>query len=243
MKPLPVLVLLLTLTFILSGYLVPFDGYDSGQVPIPQDDPPIQPAGWAFSVWLAIFGWLLVSAVFGIWKRGEDPGWNRVRVPLLLSLALGTPWVPIASVSAIWATVVIFGMLGTAIWALVRAPRRDRWLLQAPVALYAGWLTAASFVSLGTTMAGWGIGPGPLGWAFVGIPLALVAAVAVLVAKPAAPEYAATVAWALFGIAMKNGLAFPGITLLAMAGIVTVAAVAWAGARRVGGNGRPELAG
>ena len=232
MRPLPLLVLLFTVTFLLSGYLVSFDGFDGAQVPFPQEDPPIQPAGWAFSVWLLIYGWLLVSAAYGLWKRAADPDWDRVRGPLLLSLVLGTPWVPVASVSAIWATVLIFAMLVAAIWALLRAPRRDRWLLQAPVALYAGWLTAASFVSLGSTMAGWGIGPGPLGWAFIGIPLALLTAVTVLRRKPQAPEYAITVVWALFGIAMKNGAAVPGVTALAVAGIVAVAAVAWAGRRR-----------
>ncbi|CAA9390465.1 MAG: putative membrane protein [uncultured Rubellimicrobium sp.] len=233
MRPLPLLVLLFTLAFIASGYLIPFDGYDGTQVPIPQVDPPIQPAGWAFSVWGVIYGWLLVSAVFGILKRADDPQWDRARVPLLLSLVLGTPWVAIANVSAVWATVVIFGMLASAVWALLRAPARDRWWLQAPVALYAGWLTAAAFVSLGSTMAGWGIGPGSLGWAFIGIPLALLTAVAVLVAKPQTPEYAVTVCWGLFGIAMKNGADLPGVTALAVAGILSLAVVAWAGRRRV----------
>jgi hypothetical protein len=130
MRPLPLLVLLFTLTFIASGYLIPFDGYDGTQVPIPQEDPPIQPAGWAFAIWLVIYGWLLVSAVFGLLRRAGDPDWDRVRLPLLLSLILGTPWVAIANASAIWATVVIFGMLGTAVWALLRAPVRDRWWLQ-----------------------------------------------------------------------------------------------------------------
>ncbi len=232
MRALPLLILVLSVAFPLSGYLIPFDGYDGSQVPIPQEDPPVQPAGWAFSVWLVIFLGLFASAVFGLRRRADDPDWDRARLPLVLSLGLGTPWAAIANLSAIWATVVIFLMLGTALWALLVAPRKDRWLLQAPVALYAGWLTAASFVSLGSTMAGWDIGPGSLGWAFLAIPLALLTAVAVLVAKPEAPEYAVTVAWALFGIAVKNGAAFPGVTALAVAGIASVAAVAWAGARR-----------
>jgi hypothetical protein len=237
MRPLPLLVLLFTLTFIASGYLIPFDGYDGTQLPIPQDDPPIQPAGWAFAVWLIIYGWLLVSAVHGLLRRADDPDWDRARVPLLLSLILGTPWVAIANVSAVWATVVIFAILATALLALMRAPVRDRWWLQAPVALYAGWLTAASWVSLGATMAGWGIGPGSLGWAFIGIPLALLTAVGVLIAKPRAPEYAATACWGLFGIAMKNGLDLPGVTALAVGGILSLALVAWLGRQRAAGAG------
>jgi hypothetical protein len=231
-RALPVLILVLSVAFPLSGYLIAFDGYDGTQVPFPQDDPPVQPAGWAFSVWLVIYLGLFASAVFGLLRRRDDPGWDRARLPLALSLLLGTPWVAIANWSAIWATAVIFGMLGTALWALLVAPRRDRWWLQAPVALYAGWLTAAAFVSLGSTLAGWGLGS-PLLWAFVCIGLALVTAVAVLARRPEAPEYAVTVAWALFGIAMKNGLELPGVTALAVAGIASVAVVAWAGRRRV----------
>jgi hypothetical protein len=237
MRPLPILLLLFMVAFLASGYLFPFDGYDGTQVPNPQPDPPIQPAGWAFAVWGIIYGWLLVSGVFGVLRRAEDRDWDRVRVPLLLSLILGTPWLAIANVSAIWATVVIFGMLGTAVWALLRAPVKDRWWLQTPVALYAGWLTAAAWVSLAATMAGWGIGPGSVGWAFIGIPLALLTAVGVLLAKPRAPEYAATAGWGLFGIAMKNGLELPGVTALAFAGIVVLAVVAWLRRQRLAGAG------
>ncbi|WP_245542182.1 hypothetical protein [Rubellimicrobium thermophilum] len=43
MRPLPLLTLLATLTFIGSAFLFPFRGYDGGQVPIPQPDPPVQP--------------------------------------------------------------------------------------------------------------------------------------------------------------------------------------------------------
>jgi hypothetical protein len=232
MRILPRLLLVLSVAFPLSGYLIPFDGYDGTQVPFPQDDPPVQPAGWAFSVWLVIYVGLFASAAFGLLRRRDDADWNRARVPLALSLGLGTPWVAIANWSAIWATVVIFGMLGTAVWALLVAPRKDRWWLRAPIALYAGWLTAATFVSLGSTLAGWGLGS-PLVLAFVCIALALLAGVAVLARKPEAPEYALTLAWALFGIAMKNGLELPGVTALSVAGIVSVAVVAWAGTRRV----------
>lgn len=234
MRPLPLLVLLLTLAFVTAPFWSgQFDGFEAGQLPIPQEDPPIQPAGWAFSIWSVIYLGLLASAVFGVWRRAEDPGWDRVRVPLLASLAVGAPWLWIAQRSAEWATVLIVLMAATAIAALLRAPARDRWLLQAPVALYAGWLTAATFVSLAALLAGYGVLTDALGWAFIGIPAALLVAVAVLVAKPQAPEYALAVGWALFGIAVKNGTALPGVTALALAGIASLAVVAWAGRRRV----------
>ncbi|TNC73452.1 TspO/MBR family protein [Rubellimicrobium roseum] len=229
MRPLPLLTLLFALAFatapLWSGQ---FDGFEAGQLPIPQEDPPIQPAGWAFAIWGVIYLGLVASAAFGLWRRAEDPDWDRVRGPLLASLVLGTPWLWVAQQSAEWATVLIVPMTLTAIAALLRTPDRDTLLLRTPVGLYAGWLTAATFVSLAALGAGYGVLTDALGWAFLGLPLALVVALAVLWQRPRAWAFAAAFAWALFGIAAKNGLAFPGVTLLALAGIATVAAVAWA---------------
>lgn len=233
MRALPFLVLIFTAAFVTAPlWSGQFAGFEAGQLPIPQEDPPMQPAGWAFSIWSLIYLGLLASAVFGIWRRADDSDWQRVRAPLLLSLVLGTPWLWIAQRSAEWATVLIVPMAATAIVAFLRAPERDRWLLRAPVGLLAGWLTAATFVSLAAVMAGHGIGADALGWAFIGIPLTLLVTVAVIVAKPPAWDYAAAVAWALFGIAVKNGAAQPGVTLLAMAGLASLALVAGGASRR-----------
>ncbi len=117
----------------------------------------------------------------------------------------------------------------TAIAALLRAPERDRWLLRAPVGLYAGWLTAATFVSLAAVLAGHGIALDDVRWAMVGIPAALLAALAVLGTRPRAWEYALAVGWALFGIAAKNGMELPVVTGLALGGILALAAVTWGG--------------
>lgn len=229
MRPLPLLVLLATLAFAASGFAFPFDGYDGAQVPIPQPDPPVQPAGWAFSIWGLIFLWLIGSAAFGVLRRAGDDAWDAVRLPLLGSVALGVAWLPIAQRSAVWATVAIFAMAALAVAAMLRAPARDRWLLRAPVSLYAGWLTAASFVSLGSTLAGWGL-LSPVPAAFVCLTLALVSAAAIQADKPEAPLYAVAVAWALLGIAIKNAGEFPGVALLAGLGLLSVFAVL--GARR-----------
>lgn len=229
-RALPLLTLLLTLTFVGSSFFTGFDGFDGGQVPIPQEDPPIQPAGWAFSIWILIYGWLIVSAAYGVWRRADDRDWDRVRLPLVLSLAIGTPWLAVAAQSAVWATVMIFAMAATAIWALLEAPAKNRWFLRAPVGLYAGWLTAASFVSLGSTAAGYGLLT-PLAWAYVGIPLALIVALMVQLRKPMAPAYGAAVAWALLGIAVANSGTYTGVTILAGFGIAVIAGAALRGGR------------
>ncbi len=47
----------------------------------------------------------------------------------------------------IWATVLIFFMLATALAALIMAGSEDRLWLREPVGLYAGWLTANAELS------------------------------------------------------------------------------------------------
>lgn len=202
-----ILTLLFTATFVISPALTsPFSGFESDQLPIPQIDPPIQPAGYAFSIWGLIYAWLVVSAVFGLWKRAQDAAWDIMRAPLIVSLALGTPWLWVANQSAIFATLLIFAMAIPAIIALHRAPQDDPWLARWPVSIYAGWLTAASFVSLGTTMAGYGVLFDQTGWAYVGIALALLVAIPVQWMRPDAPGYGLTIIWACVGIIVANGM-------------------------------------
>lgn len=234
MKQLPAyLTLILTVTFVISPALTsPFSGFEADQLPIPQIDPPVQPAGYTFSIWGLIYGWLLVSAVYGVWMRRGDAAWDAVRWPLIVSLAIGTPWLWIANTSAIWASITIALMAIFAIWALLRAPASDRWWLQAPVAIYAGWLTAATFVSLGSTAAGYGIAFGSLNWAYAAISMALGVAILVLLRKPQAPEYGITIIWALIGIIVANTYVNMGVIQLAITGIVIVGAVTWRGYAR-----------
>lgn len=222
------LTLIFTATFVVSPAVTnPFMGFTADQLPIPQIDPPVQPAGYAFAIWGLIYAWLMVSAVFGLWKRADDPAWDRARKPLILSVALGTPWQAIANASAIWATITIFIMAITAITALMRAPTADRWWFQVPVGIYAGWLTAASFVSLGSTAAGYGVALESLGWAYLAITLALAVTLTVQLRKPSAPEYGLTVIWALVGIIVANSGSQTGIVALAAVGIIVVAGTAW----------------
>ena len=222
------LTLILTATFVVSpAFTNPFMGFTADQLPYPQIDPPVQPAGYAFAIWGLIYSWLVVSAVFGVWKRRSDTAWDPVRAPLMVSLAVGTPWLAIANASAVWATITIFIMAAAAIVALIRTPKVDGWWLQAPVGIYAGWLTAASFVSLGSTAAGYGIALGSLGWAYLAIILALGVALAVIARKPTAPEYGITVIWALIGIIVANLSGAVGVMILAAAGIIVVAGATW----------------
>ena len=160
------LVLLAALVFAAGPFLFPeFGGFEPGAYPVPQDDPPVQPAGYAFAIWGPIYLWLLVSAGYGLLRRREDPAWDATRLPLIVSLAVGAVWLPVANASPVWASVLIWIMLLAALAAVFRAPKTDRGLLAWPLGLYAGWLTAASVVSLGLLAAGYGLLEEPqAGW-------------------------------------------------------------------------------
>ncbi|HEY9037626.1 MAG TPA: TspO/MBR family protein [Roseovarius sp.] len=203
----PVLVLLAALAFALSPLLAPgFGGFEANQFPVPQVDPPVQPAGYAFGIWGVIYLWLIIGAAYGVWKTSGDTRWAPMRLPLILSLAVGATWLPIAQTSAVWATILIWVMLGFAALAVLRAPGgrgANAWLGRAPVALYAGWLTAASSVSLGLMAAGYGV-MGQIPAAILALLLALVLAVVIARKRPDAFGYLAGVIWALVGVCVQN---------------------------------------
>lgn len=217
--------LLAALTFAAAPIFVPFSGFDPSLYPIPQNNPPAQPAGYAFSIWGLIYLWLIVSALFGVLQRPEDPHWVSVRPPLIGSLVLGTLWLPVANVSPLWATALIWAMLLLAIQALQKAPVADRWLLRAPLALYAGWLTAASWVSIALVGAGYGILFGQDAWALIVIAGALLMSAAILVQIKLIPAFAAAVIWALVAIGVKTTQTSPAIALVAGLGAMALALV------------------
>lgn len=225
MKPLALLTAALTLAFAIAPAVTePFSGFRPDQLPVPQIDPPVQPAGYAFAIWGVIYLWLVISAGFGVLKRADDPAWDRVRAPLCVSLAAGVPWLAVATTSAPWALVLIWAMAVPAILACLRSPAADRWWLAAPVALYAGWLTAAGMVALGTVAAGFGLGPGAPGWAWLGLAGAAAIGTAVLL-RGASFAYAVALAWALVGVAVKNlggETLLGGVALAAAVGVVAL---------------------
>jgi len=220
------LTLVVTAAFFAAPLLTePFTGYTDGQLPIAQPNPPVQPEGYAFALWGVIYTWLGISAVFGVLKRRDDARWDAARLPLIISIAVGAAWLWVALASPIWATILIWVMLATALMALLNAPTKDIGWFAAPVGLYAGWLTAAANVSLGVAGAGYGLWFGAYGWAYLCIIMALIIAIFVIRKAKFSVTYAAAVVWALIGIVVANGLNMTGY--LALVGIGLTATFAW----------------
>ncbi|NKX47789.1 hypothetical protein HGG67_06060 [Rhodobacteraceae bacterium R_SAG8] len=216
------LTFLLAIGFAVSPFFVSgFNGFSPDQFPIPQDNPPVQPAGYAFSIWGLIYVWLIVGMGWGLWKRHEDYLWHDMRLPLALSLFVGCFWLAVAVASPIWASVLIWVMLVSALYALFRAPREDRGFAALPVGLYAGWLSAASCVSLGLLAAGYGWMSGPTaGLVFVG--LAIVIAAGVQSSLMRAPTYGIGVIWALVAVVVANVATAPTVAALAAGGTIAL---------------------
>jgi len=218
----PALLLLAAILFAASPFFVTnFAGFNPALFPVPQDNPPVQPAGYTFAIWGLLYTWLIVSSAFGLFKRAEDPAWQPARPWLLASLGLGIFWLPVAERSVIGATVLIWAMLALALVALFRTRRHDRWWFQAPIATYAGWLLAASSVSVGLILAGWGV--------LEATPAALVALVLGLTVQSRvlrAPGLGLALIWALIGVAVRNAdplnLPVLGLALLGVLAFVAM---------------------
>jgi hypothetical protein len=215
--------------FILAGlfalsplFVTDFGGFDPAQFPVPQEDPAVQPAGYAFSIWGPIYLWLLVGLGFGLWKRRDDAQWHDMRLALIPSLGVGAVWLGVAVASPVWASVLIWIMLVCALLALFRAPLHDSWFAALPVGLYAGWLTAASCVSLGLLGAGYGFLSGTAA-AIAALLLALVIASAVQNQLMRTPSYGLAVVWALVAVVVENlGQANMTVAALAAGGAVAL---------------------
>ncbi|WP_417586316.1 hypothetical protein [Pararhodobacter oceanensis] len=222
---LAILVLVATIAFVVSPlFSSGFNGFSADQFPIPQTDPPVQPAGYAFAIWGVIYLWLVISAAYGVWRAPDDAGWQAMRIPLLISLTIGAFWIAAANSATVLATVMIVVMAATAIAALLRAGPQDVWLQARPVALYAGWLTAATGVGIGVTLAGYGVLSAQAA-ALLCLGAVLLVALIVQAARPREWGYPAAIIWALVGVIVSN-LPAMNLPVLALSAF-GIALLAW----------------
>ncbi|TNJ41454.1 hypothetical protein [Phaeobacter sp. B1627] len=211
-----IVVLIATLTFAVSPILTSgFNGFTPEQFPVVQLNPPVQPAGFAFAIWGLIYLWLILSAAYGVWRAADAPGWRAMRPPLAISLIIGTFWIAAANAAPVLATVMIVAMAAAAILSMLRAGHDRPWLQARPVAVFAGWLTAASGVAIGVVLGGYAILSAQTA-AIICLLGVLCIAVAVQSARPREWGYCAAVSWALFGVIVAN-LSGPNLPVIALA--------------------------
>jgi hypothetical protein len=203
-RVLPIAVLLTAIAFAISPWLSDsFAGFSSEQFPIQQDFWPVQPVGWAFSIWGVIYIWLIIGSLWGQLNAPCDKQWNSMRPSLLASLGIGTFWVAAANASPILATLMIVAMAVLAIRAMLQAGLNDQIWQVRPIALYAGWLTAATGVGTGVVLSGYGV-LSPQAAALTMIACVLITALYVQSRRRQEWAYPLGVVWALFGIIASN---------------------------------------
>jgi hypothetical protein len=199
---------------------------------------PIVPIEWAFAIWGLIY---LGAAIFAVWQilpdQLDDPLLRRIGYWAAAAFALNAIWeyhVPKRDLD--WASVAIIGAaLAVLLTILVRLEAaepldaRTFWLTAAPLQLLAGWISAATFVNIGSTLKWAGVAVGR------GLRLALLLSAGALGASVAALTgalvYAAAVAWALFGIVVANRVRDHDALIAAVAALLVpvVLAAAWFG--------------
>ncbi len=127
-------------------------------------NPLIVPADYAFSVWGVIFP---ASIAYGIYQalpaQRENPLLRRIGWWTAFAFGCITLWSPSTLFDPIRYTVpLFFGALGGLIYALYQIShqstltRAERWLVAAPVGVYAAWCTVGTIANTSTSLFGLG---------------------------------------------------------------------------------------
>jgi len=209
---------------------------DSGSLVIPAD--------YAFAIWAPIYLGSLAYA----WhqarpSRRHDPLLRRVGWASALGYLSVGFWVRTDPAQTFWLTEALVAVsLVSAATAFARlgpaegADRAERWLVRAPLGLFAGWVTLAAAANTTEALLAndvrelGGLGAEP--WAVAVLLVAGGVAAAATLRTRASLAYPAALAWGFVGAAVQQlpRSATVGTTAVAMA--LTTAAAAWLSSRR-----------
>lgn len=252
-----VLLLILALAQLAAPPLLFAQGFAEGQARPPLDIMinPATPAGYAFAIWGPIFLGCVGLGIYGVSRKGRgDPVIARIALPCSIGFALCIGWLVAARFGPLWLTVpIILGMalsIGTALWIALERGFRGGWArrvaVNLPLGLYAGWLTAATFVNAADVLPGYGVWPADIAPVVLGVSVIACAGLAAsgfVAARKAHPAYVAAVLWALIAILMRNrvsGLEDPVVIAAAAAATLFALLVAALWLRRFRGESLPD---
>lgn len=184
----------------------------------------LTPPGYAFAIWGVIYTGALLFAVWqALPSNYANPVARAIGWPAVGMFACNAAWqvsVPLFSVdwtsTALLALELVLGMIALLRLAALQGTlsRSENWLAAVPIGILTGWISAATFVNLSTSLiwADAAFDPREAGNA------ALLLAAAILFATGAVNQtrswaQAAAILWALHGIAVTN-LVMAGETLI-----------------------------
>lgn len=212
-------------------------------------EPPIVPAGYAFSIWLVIE---ILALAYAVWPLPSDDASREVRrrlaVPLIVVFAGFSAWLAAAELEPVWSTLVVFAVMVVALLRAMQVALASRtlisqwgsglrsvlwWLL----GTYLGWSSAAIWINLTTAVADSGAPitgtVGTVGQLAILAGVTGTATVVVWWTRGLVP-YMAAVSWGLVGAIVGASQADrPVLAAAAGTGLAVVIGVAlWQRARR-----------
>jgi len=178
----------------------------------------ITPAGWAFSIWGALYLGSLVFALLQFTTAGRDSAlFAALRWPAagaFLGNALWATWVQLGDIDAV-STLIIFGSLVSILMAYRRIASwtspftaAERWGAILPLSALAAWLTAASIVNVAATLRYYGVDAAPDVAPIISAAIVVVGgliAAAALARSKGNPPFALVFFWALAAIFAAGG--------------------------------------
>lgn len=182
----------------------------------------ITPAGWAFTIWLAIYVGLAAFSI-GQLLPAKLERYRPVRTLYIVSCVLNCLWLWMWHSYQIAGSVVIIAGLWTVLLMLaVRlrepAPALDAVVGKATFGLYFGWVTAATLINIMVLLVSLDLGLSTIVWNVLGSAMLLVAGAAAILVRFRLRNYlfSLAIAWAATGV----GVAQSGNTAIVVASAI-----------------------
>ena len=184
----------------------------------------ITPAGYAFAIWGLIYIGLIAYSVYqALPAQRHQLAFQRASWGVIGACVLQIIWIYVFLTFHFWPSVLlILGILACLAYAYVNTRSvpsnwKNRWLFQAPISVYFGWITVATVVNVAGALYVTGVPAQSLaefsssvdasagGLFATDVMMAIAAAIAAVVAwKYRDASFPAVVAWALVAIAVRN---------------------------------------
>ena len=175
----------------------------------------ITPAGWAFSIWGALYTGAIAFAIFQALPSQRTNSFLRaIRWPAAGAFMGNALWAAYTQIYGLnfFSVFIILGSLACLIIIYRNLGRRDytpgeRWCVYLPLSALAAWLTVAATVNIAASLRYHGIEGGsyaPIIGATVVVTAGMIAA-ATLIRGQGNPPYAAVFLWALSAIYAAGG--------------------------------------
>jgi len=197
----------------------------------------ITPAGYAFAIWGLIYIGLIAYSIYQVLPaQRHSQAFAKVSWAVIGACVLQMIWIYLFLTFQFWLSVLFmlgivaclaFGYVHT---RTVKPTWQIRWLFQAPISVYFGWITVASVLNVAGALYAMNSVPEAAGTVTNTLDLSAIAVIstvvmmvisaglaAVVALKYQDASYPAVAVWALVGIAIRNSglvpIAFAGIAL------------------------------